>query len=1050
MSFALRLSFGYLALSLTFISPNLAQSQSATSGTAAQHSADEAALRSLAEGFFYTWTAKDLDGFLRLWSPNSPNLESRKQETQKLFVDHEKIEVKKVTVYIVTIDGEKARLRVDAEINAVEAKTGKPSPGSGLRKRVINCVRENGDWRVWSEESAFENLTKALMATATEKERDSLLDDEKDLWSAELIDALNDEGRRYGSQGLYPNALNMFRAAQSVAEKINDSPRLAQSLNSIGRVHVYMANYNLALEPLQKSLRLAEAQGNQRTISSVFGNLGLLHQGQGNFNLAMEFFRKCLEMSQIQGNKAFIAATLGNIGNIYFAQGNYSLASDSYQKSRDYYREAGDKGGEGRVLLSLGFIARYQGNLNLALKFYQESLAIKQETGNLVEQARTLASLGSLYLAQGDYNKAEDFIRKSLTTFEASDVKASIALSLSRLGDVYHVKGNYDLAIEYYHRCLRISEAIGDREIVSEALNNLAEVYLLRGAPAQALEASVRATEMAKGIGSLEMLSTALTHMGRAQRLLSHPALASQAFEEAVTTIEALRTHVSGGEQEAQGYFENKASAYHELVGLLIDQNKFGEALAYAERAKGRALLDVLQHGRGDIQKAMTVEEREEERRLKSELTQLNTQLILAAQSNKPDAERISEIKPQLEKARRNYEAFQNSLYTTNPELKVHRGEASIIKTEELETLLPNATSALLEYVMTDDVTYLFVVSKPQGRVAAETNVFAIPIKRTDLAKQIESFRRRVAERNLGVRAPAQKLYDLLLKPAQSLLGGKSSLVIVPDDRLWELPFQALLDERGRYLLERSAISYAPSLTVLREMMARSEKRRAESPSSTLLALGNPLIGQETVERARLTMRDEKLYPLPEAETEVRALGRLYGARRSKIYIGAEAREDRLKAEAGQARILHFATHGVLNNAAPLYSYLALARGDKNEDGLLEAWELMQLDLKADLAVLSACETARGRTSAGEGVIGLTWALFVAGTPATVVSQWEAESASARDLMIGFHRRLQAPRAAGKLTKAESLRRAALKLMKHPATSHPFYWAGFVLVGDDR
>ena len=410
----------------------------------------------------------------------------------------------------------------------------------------------------------------------------------------------------------------------------------------------------------------------------------------------------------------------------------------------------------------------------------------------------------------------------------------------------------------------------------------------------------------------------------------------------------------------------------------------------------------------------------------------------------------MAELKASIEKARLEFEALETSLYVAHPELKVNRGEASIIKAEELDALLPDATSALLEYVVTDDATYLFVVAKPQGQAAAETSVFTIPIKQTDLAKQIESFRRRLAERNLGFRASAHKLYDLLLKPAQALLRGKSSLVIAPDDRLWELPFQALLDEGGRYLIERSAVSYAPSLTVLREMRARRDKRRTEAAPSTLLALGNPLIGQETVERARLSLRDEKLYPLPEAEAEVRALGRLYGARRSKVYIGAEAREDRLKAEAGQAGILHFATHGVLNNAAPLYSYLALARGDKNEDGLLEAWELMQLDLKADLAVLSACETARGRVGAGEGVIGLTWALFVAGTPATVVSQWEVESASTRDLMLGFHRQLQAPRAAGKLTKAESLRRAALKLMKNPETNHPFYWAGFVLVGDGR
>jgi len=1050
MSFTLRISLCFLASGLTFISPTLAQSQSAAPATATQYSADEAALRSLAESFFFTWTAKDLDGFLRLWTPKAPDLESRKQETQKLFADHEKIEVKKVTVYKVTIDGDKARLRADVEVNAAEAKTGEPAPGFGLLKRVINCARENGSWGVWSEESAFENLAKALMATATEKERDTLLEAEKDLWSRELTKAINNEGIRYGSQGLYPKAMNVFRIAQSVAEKINDSSGVGSSLNNIGLVHSYQGDYNLALESLQKSLRLKEAVADLRSISYTWNNLGLLYQRQGDLSQAIASYKKALEMAQVQENKSLVAIALGNIGNIYIGQGNYSLAAEYHQKSLALYRELGDKGGEGSILHSLGIIQHWQGDIDLAIKFYKESLALKEQTGDRMGQGRTLDALGDIHLAQGDYKLAEEFFRKSLAIYEASDVKMEIASSLLLLGGVYLKKGDYDLASEYFHKSLLVTEAIGNKEIECDSLNQLAKVYLLQGKPAQALEASERATKIAKGIGSLEMLSTALTHMGRAQRLLSRPALASQAFEEAVATIEALRTHVAGGEQEAQGYFEGRASAYHELVRLLIDQNKFCEALAYVERAKGRALLDVLQHGRADIQKAMTVEEREQERRLKSELTQLNTQLTSAAQSNKPDDERISEIKPQLEKARRNYEAFQNSLYTTRPELKVQRGEASIIKTEELETLLPDATSALLEYVVTDEATYLFVVSKPQGRAAAETNVFTIPIKRTDLAKQIEGVRRRIAERNLGIRAPAHKLYDLLLKPAQSLLGGKSSLVIVPDDRLWELPFQALLDEQDRYLIERSAVSYAPSLTVLREMRARSDKRRAEASSSTLLALGNPLIGKETVERARLTMRDEKLSPLPEAEAEVRALGRLYGARRSKVYVGVEAREDRLKAEAGQARILHFATHGVLNNASPLYSYLALAQGDKNEDGLLEAWELMQLDLKADLAVLSACETARGRTSAGEGVIGLTWALFVAGTPATVVSQWEVESTSARDLMLNFHRQLRAPRAAGKLTKAESLRRAALKLMKNPGTNHPFYWAGFVLVGDGR
>jgi CHAT domain-containing protein len=235
-------------------------------------------------------------------------------------------------------------------------------------------------------------------------------------------------------------------------------------------------------------------------------------------------------------------------------------------------------------------------------------------------------------------------------------------------------------------------------------------------------------------------------------------------------------------------------------------------------------------------------------------------------------------------------------------------------------------------------------------------------------------------------------------------------------------------------------------------MKAERNRRRAEPAGYSLLALGNPAVGKETIERSALTLRDEKLGPLPEAAKEVTALGQLYGNARSKVYTGAEAREDRLKAEATQARVLHFATHGILNNASPMYSHLALAPGDKNEDGLLEAWELMQLDLKADLAVLSACETARGRFGAGEGVIGLTWALFIAGVPSTVVSQWKVESASTLDLMLAFHRRLRTASTPAKsnATKAEALRQAALNVMKNPETGHPFYWAGFVLVGDGR
>ncbi len=547
---------------------------------------------------------------------------------------------------------------------------------------------------------------------------------------------------------------------------------------------------------------------------------------------------------------------------------------------------------------------------------------------------------------------------------------------------------------------------------------------------------------MSRQFGQHLDLWLALTAQGYGQFGLNRLLEARQSFAEAISIIEKHRTQTAGGVEERRRYFENLLHAHHGLLSLLMRENHTQEAFVFAERVKARVLLDVLQQGKVSIQKTMSQAEREQEQKLNAELTRLNLQLTRASKSDQPG------VQARLDKARLDYEAFQIALHAAHPALQAQRGEAPIIKAEELAALLPDAASALLEYVVTDDQTFLFAITKATGRTAAGIQIYKLPIKRGELGRRIEAFRQQLAARDLGFRATATKLYDLLLKPAQAQLKGKTNLVIVPDDKLWELPFQALPTGANRYLIEDAALSYAPSPTVLREM-AKRQKPRAAAP--TLLALGNPALGQGTMASAALTLRDGKFDPLPEAEAEVKALGRLYGAPRSKVYTGGAAREDRVKAEAAPMRVLHFATHGVLNNAAPLYSHLALTQSG-DEDGLLEAWELMRMDLQADLAVLSACETARGRFGAGEGMIGLTWAMFIAGVPTTIVSQWKVESASTRDLMLSFHRQLRTPSAPAKAraTKAEALRQAALKLMKNPETSHPFYWAGFVLVGDNR
>jgi CHAT domain-containing protein len=200
--------------------------------------------------------------------------------------------------------------------------------------------------------------------------------------------------------------------------------------------------------------------------------------------------------------------------------------------------------------------------------------------------------------------------------------------------------------------------------------------------------------------------------------------------------------------------------------------------------------------------------------------------------------------------------------------------------------------------------------------------------------------------------------------------------------------------------------------------------------------------------QASLLRGDESLEPLPNAEREVNTLGKLYGSNRSTVLVGEKATEEEWKAEAGKYRLLHLATHAILDDRNPMYSRIILSSpGDQaKEDGQLEAWELMNLDLKAEMVVLSACQTARGRLGAGEGMIGMSWALFVAGSPTVVVSQWKVDSARTTELMIEFHRNLLRKSATN---KAEALRDAALKQLR-TQYNHPYYWAGFVIIGNER
>jgi CHAT domain-containing protein len=260
----------------------------------------------------------------------------------------------------------------------------------------------------------------------------------------------------------------------------------------------------------------------------------------------------------------------------------------------------------------------------------------------------------------------------------------------------------------------------------------------------------------------------------------------------------------------------------------------------------------------------------------------------------------------------------------------------------------------------------------------------------------------------------------------------------VPDGILWRLPFQALQDGSGRHLIERVALAYAPSLALLRNHGAPEPAQRA---TGGLLALADPLLPVKTRAAVGTTYRKE-LVPLPEARVEARTIARYYDD--SRVLIGADATEAAAKELAAGFRILHVATHGIIDDAAPMYSALLLTASGA-DDGLLEAREMIDLHLGADLAILSACESGGGGLAPGEGVIGMSWALMVAGCRNTVVSQWDVASSSTAKLMIAFHRALSSGG-----DYATALRKAQLELMSSERFHHPFYWSPFVLISTSQ
>ena len=589
---------------------------------------------------------------------------------------------------------------------------------------------------------------------------------------------------------------------------------------------------------------------------------------------------------------------------------------------------------------------------------------------------------------------------------------------------------------------LRITrEKTVEKLMEGDLLQALAQLRLREGEPADALRIAEEADALVREFGARiglyhrDVAWAIRSTLGSALRAAGRPLEAAEVLQSAIDLIETQRAGVGSDEVALSGFMRDKGQPYRELVSLLVDRGRSYDALVVSERFRARALATAVARGHIDRLSSMSEAERKQYDAFHETIADLNRRLL--ANRNDPANDGIRE---RLREAHVEQRVFLSSVYAARAEIRHRNLDDPALVLSDAERVFPRTGEILLSFSVHEEETFAFCVERKGSGL--DVSVERIPVKKNELDAQIRRFADQIGRRDLDYRRSARSLYDLLLAPFAARIAGKRLLYVIPDGMLWRLPFQALQRADGKHLVELVALAYTPSLTLLRKERARG----ADSHPPTLLAIADPTLGHHTETMARATHRDRDLGPLPDARAEALEIQRMYGSR-SRVLMGLQATETATKDLTPRFDVLHLATHGILDDSAPMYSALVLA-GTDADDGLLEAREVIDLDLSADLAILSACESAGGDVTPGEGIIGMSWALMVAGCRSTMVSQWKVDSRSTSAMMIAFHR--QAAAAEGEADYASALQRAQRELMRKDEFSHPYYWAPFVLVATSQ
>jgi len=844
-------------------------------------------------------------------------------------------------------------------------------------------------------------------------------------------------GSVYQMMGEYTKAVDYFNKALPVARALNDNYTECLTLLSLGFACWSYGNYAEALVSYNNSLKLARLTGNTWAEGRCYSGIGLVHWEQGDYSEALNYSEKSLDIATKIGDNEGISYCLGNIAIIYDQIGNVNKAFEYYKKGLEVSELIGNKSGIARNLENIGCTYLELQDYTNAEKYLLQSTEIFKKTGERKELAHAYGNLGYMMIEMKDYSKARKYLEQALQIGQDVGAKGVVANQFIGLGYLEFELGNVKSSYDYFDKGLKYTVSLNDSKSFWEAQTGLAMVLREQGKSEKALEHAMAA------IDKLEEV----------QRLL---------------TISEFKS----------GYTDKHINIYENILDLLVSMNKDVPwkgydvmAFQYAEKAKARVFLQNLLESKADIRSGVSPELKLKEQEILRKIADRQKQLL----HDDPDKRKRKELASELEKYENDFKKLEREIKSNNPKyFNLYSPEPYGV--EKVRAVILHDNEVILEYAVGRKHSYLWMLSKD------DFFLYELPEKDV-IVKAVKEYLHTINQK-VGLTNPyeshiakGREVFNLLLKPCINNLEKNSHLMIVADDILHLLPFESLIMDKSdgegspRYLIEEFTVSYSPSSTSLAFLPGTTQKKPADQ--KRLLAFADPVFqpsaaASETrskagrhMESGLLVMADEEpglfshyrtgelqLHALPFARTEVQNISGLFPKGKSVIYIGAEANESTLKNESlDRFDYIHFATHGLIEESVPFRSGIVLSAGEgSEEDGILQVNEILNLELNAEMVVLSACETALGKLYQGEGMEGISRAFIYAGASSMVVSLWNINDRSAAQLMTRFYDSLIKGS-----DKSMALQKAKLTMIKAGnAYSHPYYWAPYIILGNRK